>query len=148
MASHGDDQRMLGALLRIPFQALVARIHRDLAAAGYGDLRPAHFTVFQHLDREGSRLTELADRAQITKQSMGYLVDYLERRGYVERVPDPQDARARVVRPTERGRDVERRARATIREVEREWAERLGERRVRELHETLRDLAAYLEGRA
>lgn len=78
---------------------------------------------------------------------MGYLVDYLERRGYVVRVPDPQDARAWLVRLTERGRNVDRRARATIRQVEREWAERLGERRVRQLHEALRDLAAYLEGR-
>ena len=97
------ERRMLGALLRIPFQAITARLHTEFAAAGFADLSPAQFVVFQHLPAEGARVSELAARAQITKQSMGYLIDYLAARGYVERLPDPADGRAAIVRLTERG---------------------------------------------
>lgn len=143
-----EDVRMLGALLRIPFQAIVARIHEGLAVAGYTDLRPAHFVVFQQMRPEGVRLTELAESAQITKQSMGYIVDYLEEQGYVERVPDPADGRARIIRLTERGKSVERTAREIIQDVEAEWSRHLGERRMRQLHQTLSDLVAILEQQA
>ncbi len=145
----GDpEERLLGALLRIPFQAIVSRIHTGLIAAGYTDLRPAHFVVFQQMRPEGVRLTELAEAAQITKQSMGYLVDYLEKQGYVERVPDPVDGRARIIRLTERGKDVERTARAIIRDVEAEWSRHVGEQEMRQLCQTLRKLVAVLEQRA
>ncbi len=139
-----EDQRMLGALLRIPFQAIVARIHEGLIATGYVDLRPAHFVVFQQMRPEGVRLTELAERAQITKQSMGSLVDYLEERGYVERVPDPADRRAKIVRLTERGKDVERAAREILRGIEADWGRQLGELRLQQLRDTLRDLVDIL----
>ncbi|HWO93948.1 MAG TPA: MarR family transcriptional regulator, partial [Dehalococcoidia bacterium] len=103
MAQEPPNRRMLGALLRLPFQAIVAAIHRSLTDAGYVDLGPSHFIVFQHLPAEGARLTDLARAAQITKQSMGYLVDHLEERGYVKRVPDPEDGRARLVQLTDKG---------------------------------------------
>lgn len=138
------EQRLIGALLRIPFEAVNLRVNEALGAAGYGDIRPAHQTVFQHLGAGGARVTALAERAQITKQSMGALVDYLEQRGYVERVPDPTDGRASIVRHTERGRAVERTARAAIAQVEAEWAASLGEDRLRELRQILRDLGAIL----
>lgn len=137
--------RLLGALLRLPLQAINARIAADLAAAGYADLRPAHFSVFQYLPAEGARATELAERAQMTKQSMGDLVDYLEGHGYVERVPDPADRRARIVRRTERGWAVERAARASIQHLEDEWGRHLGEERMRQFRTTLEDLAAMLD---
>src|SRR3954449_9872138 len=87
--STGHERPNVGILLRIPNQQVVERVIAGLAQAGFDDLRPAHTAVFQHISADGSRLTELADRAQITKQSMGYLVDHLEERGYVERRPDP-----------------------------------------------------------
>jgi DNA-binding MarR family transcriptional regulator len=136
---------MLGALLRIPFQAIVARIDRDLAAAGFDDLRPAHFAVFQVIEPGGSRLTTLAAQAQMTKQSMGYLVDHLEAHGYVERVADPADGRAKIVRLTGRGWEVDRTARAIVARIEQEWAALLGDDRLADLRRTLRDLAAMLE---
>ncbi len=139
-----DDRRMIGALLRIPFQATVARVHQGLVARGYRDLRPAHLVVFQHLDPEGSRQTRLAERAQMTKQSMGYLVDYLEERGYVARIPDPLDRRARLVVLTERGRAVERAARAEIAALEAEWDAALGGR-LGVLRGLLSELVAALE---
>src|SRR5947208_1068315 len=116
----------LGILLRGPFQELVRRVSQGLAEAGFDDLRPAHTAVFQHIDPEGSRLTDLAERAQITKQSMGYLVDYLEQRGYLERRPDPGDRRAALVCLTERGWAQIHAAMATIADVEREWTRVLG----------------------
>lgn len=140
-----DEPQLIGALLRVPFQATVARVHADLAAAGYTDLRPAHFVPFQHLQTGGSRITELGERAQMTKQSMGYLVDYLEERGYVERAPDPSDARAKLVRLTDRGRVIERLARASLERLIDEWATALGADRMRQLHETLEELGGLVE---
>ena len=130
----------IGILLREPFQAVVQRVSAGLAAAGFDDLRPAHAAVFQHIEAGGSRLTDLAERAQITKQSMGYLVDYLEQRGYLERRPDPTDRRAALVCLTERGWDQIRAALATIAEIEAEWASKLGNPRMEQLRETLTEL--------
>ena len=98
-----DARPNIGILLRGPYQAIVRRIADELAEAGFDDIRPAHTAVFQHIKADGSRLSELAQRAQLTKQSMGYLVDYLEERGYVERRPDPTDRRASLILLTERG---------------------------------------------
>jgi DNA-binding MarR family transcriptional regulator len=145
MSKTQQDRRRIGALLRIPFQAVVARIYDGLMAAGYSDMGPAHYVVFQHLPLEGMHLTELAERAQITKQSMGYLVDYLEERGYVERVPDPVDRRAKLVRYTERGREVDQVAREIVQRLEVDWACRLGEHKMDQLHQLLRELITALE---
>ncbi len=136
---------MLGALLRAPGAAIVERIASDLVAAGYSDIRPSHFSVFQQLPAEGGRLTLLAERAQITKQSMGALIDQLVTTGYLERVPDPADGRAQIIRRTARGWQVERIARASISELESEWAEALGAERMQQLRQTLTDLAELLE---
>jgi DNA-binding MarR family transcriptional regulator len=145
MSNTPEDQRLIGALLRIPFQAVVARIYEGLMEAGYSDMGPAHYVVFQHLPLEGMHLTELAERAQITKQSMGYLVDYLQERGYIERVPDPVDGRAKLVRYTERGRELYRVARQIVRRIEQDWACRLGEHKMEQLQQLLKELIAQLE---
>src|SRR5829696_2343469 len=138
--------RLIGALLRVPHLAVAARIHDGLPAAGIDDIRPAHLVVFQHIDEHtGSRLTGLAEKAQMTKQSMGYLVDYLEERGYLERIPDPEDGRARIVRLTTRGREVMRAARRIVRALEDEWAQLLGRKRMDQLRKTLKDLVTILE---
>src|SRR3712207_5727763 len=89
-------------------RALEGLLHEGLKEAGYGDVRPAHYAVFRYLKGEGSRVTELAEAAGMTKQSMGELVDHLERRGYVERRPDPRDRRAKIVVSTEKGRQIGR----------------------------------------
>lgn len=138
--SAGHERPNVGILLRVPFQEVVQRVSSGLADAGFDDLRPAHTAVFQHVAAEGSRLTDLAERAQITKQSMGYLVDYLEERGYLERRPDPTDRRASLVCLTERGWDQVRTALAIIAAVEKEWSRALGARRMNELRELLAEL--------
>jgi DNA-binding MarR family transcriptional regulator len=145
MNQNQEDRRMLGALLRIPFQATVTRIYEGLQARGFSDLRPAHFVVFQHIDPEGSRITELAEQTQITKQSMGALISHLQACGYVECVPDHRDRRAKIVRLTERGWDLDNTAREIMKETENAWAEKLGGERYAELKRTLRELNTLIE---
>lgn len=132
---------MLGALLRRPLRALALRVAADLAAAGFGELRPSHLVVFQGLDAAGSRLTDLATRAHMTKQSLGALVDDLEHWGYVERLPDTTDGRVKIVRRTERGWAVERTARASVAAFEREWTEQVGAERMAQFRSVLEELA-------
>ena len=129
-----------GLLLFIPYRAMEARVFKALAAAGYDDFTPAQARVFQRIAPGGSRLTDLAEQASITKQSAGFLVDQLERAGYVERVADPSDARARLVRITERGLQTLPLAASVVSEVEAEWAEHLGKRRMGQLREILAKL--------
>jgi DNA-binding MarR family transcriptional regulator len=135
--SSSDERPNLGILLRVPFQEVVRRVSVGLSEAGFDDLRPAHTAVFQHIDADGSRLTDLAERAQITKQSMGYLVDHLEQRGYLERRPDPSDRRAALVCLTDRGWAQVNAALATIAAVEDEWTRSLGKQRMRQLRDLL-----------
>jgi DNA-binding MarR family transcriptional regulator len=142
-----ESSPMLGALLRIPFQAIVDNIYTALIEAGYEDLRPPHFIVFQHMRPEGVRAIDLADKAQITKPSMSYLVNYLEERGYVERAPDPSDGRAQLIRLTAAGKDVERIARESISKTQQEWAQVLGEVQMAQLFNALQSLAAYLDSK-
>jgi len=108
---------------RLMVEELVERLH----AAGYRDHTAAHHPVFENIDREGTRrLTVLAARAGMTHQSMGELVQTLERRGYLERRSDPSDGRATLVRLTAHGREAVRRAVAEIAEIESAWLERFG----------------------
>jgi DNA-binding MarR family transcriptional regulator len=130
----------LGGLLREPYLALSEEIHARLAEHGHPDLRIAHGNVFQFLDDGGTRVSVLAQRAQMTKQSMAELVAHLESHDYVERVPDPSDGRAKLVRATARGREVFPHARAAMAEAEARWSERLGEAKMRRLIALLREL--------
>jgi DNA-binding MarR family transcriptional regulator len=145
MSQNQKDQRMLGAMLRIPFQAIVARIDEGLRAREFTDVRLAHFVIFQHIRPEGSRITELAERAQITKQSTGSLVDHMVACGYVERLPDPNDGRAKLVHLTERGWNLDNAAREILSQIEQEWAKQLGDERMTQLKQTLNDLIVLIE---
>jgi DNA-binding MarR family transcriptional regulator len=145
MSAGGEDRRLISALLRIPREAALRRVLAGLEAGGFGDVRPAHFTVFQHLPPEGMGLTALAEAALMTKQSMGYLVDDLEALGYVERVSDPVDRRAKLVRLTARGWQVDDTVRAVIHEIEADWSSGLGQENYRQLLHLLRALIALLE---
>ena len=113
------------------------RIFEALQRAGFEDLTIAQSRLMMGLDPEGTRLSVLADRAQIAKQTATALVDRLERAGYVERVPDPSDGRARLVRMTARAEAVVPLARAEEDRIEAEWREHLGPRRMQQLREAL-----------
>jgi DNA-binding MarR family transcriptional regulator len=144
-SSSGDVRPNLGILLRGPFQEVVRRVSAGLADAGFDDLRPAHTAVFQHIEAGGSRLTDLAERAQITKQSMGYLIDDLEQRGYVERRPDPSDRRAALISLTDRGWEQVSASLKIIATLEEEWAGGLGQPRMQQLRELLGELRQLTE---
>jgi DNA-binding MarR family transcriptional regulator len=116
------------------------RIQAAVVAAGFDDLTPAMGRVAAQVADEGSRVTDLADRARITKQSASVLVEQLERAGYVERVADPVDARAKLVRIAARGREAQRFARREEQAIEREWTRHLGPARMRALVASLEDL--------
>ena len=134
----------LAILLREPFRAMNAQLLERLAERGHTAVRPSHGNVLQYLDDDGSRVSVLAERAQMSKQAMAQLVAHLEAHGYVERVPDPRDGRAKLVRATVRGREVYAIAREMMSEVEARLAERLGEAKLRRLRALLAELDAAL----
>ena len=140
----GEGGRHIGVLLRGAWHGFLDELFERLAAEGFDDLRPAHSPVFQHIERGGTRIGVLAERAQMTNQSMGYLVDALEARGYVRRQPDPADRRAALVVITGRGRDQIAAARRLIADIEREWSDRIGEERMASLRQALEALGASM----
>ena len=143
MTVAGEDEvdgLNVGLLLFIPYRAMETRVLEHLRAGGFDDLTLAQGRIAARLDDEGMRLTDLAAAAQVTKQTAGFLVDQLERSGYVERRPDPTDARARLVRLADRGRKAQQRAREMEAVVEAEWEARLGPAGMRQLREALVEL--------
>jgi DNA-binding MarR family transcriptional regulator len=135
----------LGELLREPFRIGSEQLHERLAERGHADVRAPHGNVFQFLDDEGTRVSVLAQRAQVTKQSMAELVAHLEQHGYVERIPDPADGRAKLVRATRRGKQVHAVARQSVAELEQRWTAQLGERKMRQLRRLLTELNDALQ---
>jgi DNA-binding MarR family transcriptional regulator len=129
-------------LLSEGFNCFANDLNRRLADGQYSDLRPGHACVFGNIDPEGSRLTDLAERAHMTKQTVGEVTSDLEQRGYLERVPDPTDGRAKIIRLTDRGRAAQTLGRALIDQIEFEWAERLGVERVAALLNALETITA------
>src|SRR3712207_983184 len=140
-------RRSLLRLLVEGSRALEGRLYEGLRAAGYGDVRPAHYAVFRYLEDDGSRVTELAEVVGMTKQSMGELVAYLEERGYIERHPDPRDGRAKIVVLTEKGQRGIEAAAERIAEIEAELARWMGKERLEGLIGSLADLTAVLDRR-
>ena len=130
------DAPNLGLLLLIPYRAMESAVLAELRAHGH-HLTLSQARVFQRIGPEGSRPGELADAAQLSKQTLGSILDQLERAGYVRRVPDPADGRARLVRITPRGSAVQAAAAEVVAEVEAEWERHLGPRRMNALRETL-----------
>jgi DNA-binding MarR family transcriptional regulator len=136
-----DGQQIdLGTLLFIPYRYTEDRMFRALQDAGFDDWTLAQCRVFQRVAPEGSRLTDLADQAQMTKQSVSVMVDQLERLGYVRRVPDPTDGRARLIVIEQRGRQAVDVAMATLDEILAEWKTYLGTRNFTLLHQILDQL--------
>lgn len=127
----------LGLLCYFPYRAMEARVFEAVAAAGFDDVTLAQARIFQRIDPQGTRLTDLAERARVTKQSAGFLVDQLERAGYVRRVPDPTDARARLVQVAARGEAAVEVARVAEAQVEAEWTAHLGAAATRSLRRAL-----------
>ncbi len=132
----------LARLLLDAYRTVDAEVAAALEDRGVPGLTAGHAAALLQVDRSGTRLTELARRAGITKQAMMQAVDDLQSRGLVRRVPDPADARAKIVRLTARGLRARAEARRAVSGVEARVRRRLGERRHEALRATLEDLVA------
>ena len=153
-ATAGDDfrqqfeARKSEATLQILFK--VARLTNEHALAKLyarqpgAAIRAAHTALLPHIDLDGTRISVLADRVGITKQAVGQLVDELERIGMCERVADPSDGRAKLVRFTNKGRRGLLEGLELLRSVEAEFSEVIGPRRMQQLHRTLTDMLTVL----
>jgi DNA-binding MarR family transcriptional regulator len=132
----------LSGLLDLVLEALLAEFRDELEEAGYAELRPTHGCVFRFVREDGMRLTELATLAGITKQSAGEIVDELARLGYVERIPDPEDRRAKLISLTAKGEEAQRVGYGLFAKLEARWADRYGSERVAAMRELLQEIAA------
>ncbi|XVU27644.1 MarR family winged helix-turn-helix transcriptional regulator [Actinoplanes sp. CA-054009] len=130
----------LGLLLFLPYRFMESAVLAELKAHGH-DLPLNQARVFQRIGPDGSRLAELAEAAQVSKQTVGSIVDQLERSGYVRRVPDPADARARLVTLTAEGHELVELSRPVVRDIEAAWEKHLGRTRARQLREALTALS-------
>ena len=134
-------QYPLIALLQDVQRQMADELHARLGKLGYPEIRPAHGCVFGNMRPHGVRLTDIAERSRITKQSVGEIVTNLEELGYVERVPDPEDKRAKLVRLTKQGQIVQDAAFEIFADIEAEWAERIGKKKVAALRAALEELS-------
>ena len=128
---------LIGALLRVPAQAIHRRIINELNAAGFEDLRVPHMAVLQFPGPDGVRPGTLAERAGMSKQAMNQLLRSLEGFGYVVRSDAPEEGRARIVRFTKRGRAAYGKVHDILRDIEREWSAELGPKDFAQLKELL-----------
>ncbi|MET9684442.1 MarR family winged helix-turn-helix transcriptional regulator [Streptomyces coeruleorubidus] len=131
----------LSAALLAVAGGLTQRINEGVVARGFEGVRPAHGFAFARLAPDGATVTDLAAHLGVTKQAASQLVDEMVRKGYVERRPHPEDARARLVVLTGRGWECTRAAEEAAAEAVREWADMLGEGQVRALGEQLSRIA-------
>ena len=128
---------MIGALLRVPAQAIHRRLIAQLNAAGFDELRLPHMAVLQFPGPDGVRPSVLAERAGMSKQAMNQLLQSLEQLGYLRRVADKADARAKIVRLTERGHAVWDMEFRVLEQIEQEWRQTLGEKSFEQLKRLL-----------
>jgi len=117
---------LIGALLRVPAQAIHRRIITELNAAGFEELRVPHMAVLQFPGPDGVRPGTLAERAGMSKQAMNQLLRSLESLGYIARSDAPDEGRARIIRLTKRGRAAYTKVHAILHDIEREWSAELG----------------------
>ena len=129
---------LIGALLRVPAQAIHRRIIAELNAAGFEELRVPHMAVLQFPGPDGVRPGVLAERAGMSKQAMNQLLRSLEALGYLARSDAPDEGRARIVRLTKRGRTAYAKIHEILRDIEREWSTELGAKPFTELKRLLR----------
>jgi DNA-binding MarR family transcriptional regulator len=131
---------LIGALLRLPWEAVQEHMLARLHAEGFADFDASYLTVFRYPSPHGERPSELAARRRVSKQALNHLLGQLEQRGYLERVADPDDGRSKRIRLTPRGVDAVAVIRQAVAEVEDRWAKRLGRKRFSQLRRLLQEL--------
>jgi DNA-binding MarR family transcriptional regulator len=131
---------LIGALLRVPAEAIHRRLIAGLNDAGFADLRLPHMSVLQYPSPDGCRPGELAVRAGMSKQAMNQLLQSLERLGYISRSDAEGDGRGRVVHFTERGQAAWAEILKILAEIEDQWRHSLGDERFSRLKDLLGEL--------
>ncbi|WP_152363746.1 MarR family winged helix-turn-helix transcriptional regulator [Microlunatus speluncae] len=134
------EQLHVAVLMFVAYRSAENRIVEAVRAAGFADVTLAQARIAARIGPDGTRLGELAEQAQVAKQTATALVDRLERAGYVERVPDPADGRARLVRIAPKAQRAVQIARAVEAEIDAEWTRHLGARKMAHLREALTEL--------
>ena len=135
---------LIGALLRIPFETVRARMLTGLHQRGYTDLIAAHLDVFQYPGPENQRPIDLAAQTRMSKQALNYLLRQLEQLGYLTRDIDERDQRSKRIHATPRGLAAGKAIREIVREVEAEWEQQLGPRNFSQLRDLLAQLYATI----
>lgn len=136
----GPFPPLIGALLRVPLDVVRRRILQRLHERGFDDIEAAHLNVLQYPGPQGKRPSEITAQARVSKQALNYLLNEIERFGYIERRADPDDARSKRIALTARGEAARLTIREAVAEVEREWQRRLGAKRFATLKDLLREL--------
>lgn len=131
---------LIGALLRMPWEAVQEHMLARLHAEGFADFDPSYLTVFRFPSPQGDRPSELAARRRISKQALNHLLGQLERRGYLKRDADPEDGRSKRISLTPRGAKAVIIIRQAVTEMETVWAEQLGPERFNQLRTLLQEL--------
>jgi DNA-binding MarR family transcriptional regulator len=131
------EDMLIGALLRVPAQAIQRRIINQLNAAGFEELRVPHMAVLQFPSPDGVRPGTLAERAGMSKQAINQLLRSLEGHGYIVRSDAADEGRARIIRLTKRGRAAYSKIHEILRDIEREWSSELGHKPFAQLKELL-----------
>lgn len=140
MSQHIEEIMNLGLLLFLPYRFMESAVMAELKAHGH-DLPLSHARVFQRIDPAGSRMNDLAEAAQVSKQTLTSIVDQLEAQGYVRRSPSPHDARVRLVTITDRGQELIDLSQPVVAAIEATWTSHLGHARAAQLRQTLTALA-------
>jgi DNA-binding MarR family transcriptional regulator len=133
---------VLTGLLSLAFDAMISEFRGEIEKSEFDDIRQTHACVFRYVKGSGLRLTEIAELTNMTKQSVGEVVDDLAERGYVERVPDPADGRAKLICLTERGQEAQDFGFGIFATIEDRWSERYGADRIAGLREILEEIVA------
>ena len=144
--SSAPRPKSLGSLLRRPYQALQSHIYGSLPGLGLEDIRVAHSAVLRNIDPDGTRITVLAERAGMTKQSMGYLVDDLVSSGYLKLGPDPSDGRAKLAVLTPQGEQAIEVLLRVSANAEKVLARELGKQNLKLLRGLLEQAGEVLDG--
>jgi len=131
---------LIGALLRIPWEAVQERMLERLRERGFDDFDRAYFAVFRYPGPHGARPTDVAAQVGISKQALNYLLRELERLGYLEREPHPDDLRSKRIVLTQRGVAAVGVIRDAVTEMEAAWEQRLGPKRFALLRNMLLEL--------
>jgi DNA-binding MarR family transcriptional regulator len=131
---------LIGALLRVPWEAVQEHMLARLHAAGFVDFDSSYLTVFRYPSPQGERPSELAARRRVSKQALNHLLGQLEQRGYLQRDADPEDGRSKRISLTPRGTEAVVVIRQAVGEMENRWAKQLGPKRFNQLRVLLEEL--------